>query len=491
LSLKNKTVSGLTWSFAGDLIEKIIVFIVGIILARLLTPREYGLVGMVTIFIVLTQPFINSGFSQALIRKQDCTQKDFSTVFYFNLLVGLVFYVLLFFAAPLISKFFKEPQLTLLTRVIGIIIIIDAATLIQTTILTKNIDFKKQTYILVSSSLLSGGLGIFLAFSGFGVWSLVYKTIAQHAIRSALLWYKNRWVPSRVFSKTSFKEMFGFGSNLLISAILDKVYYNIYNLIIAKFFSARDLGLYSRADMFKNMASTNISNIISRVSFPVLSNLQNDPERLSANYKKILTNTMFITLILMISIAAAAEPLILTLIGEKWADAIVYLQLLCFVGIFYPLHAMTRTLLYVYGKSRLFLNLQIVSKLLTIPAIMIGIFFGIKAMIIGMIVAGAIEYFMKAYYSGKIAGYSIKEQIKDLLPIVLLALFIGAALYLILYFLEMSPLIILIVQVVTGIGLTIVISHLFKISEYIFIKSILKEKLGDILSRRRNTIKKD
>jgi teichuronic acid exporter len=468
----------------GDFIQKAIDFIVGIILARLLSPRDYGLVGMVTIFILLTQPFINSGFSQALIRKKNCTQADFSTVFFFNLFIAVILYIVLFFAAPGISSFFNEPQLTKITRVIGLIIIIEGATLIQTTILTKEINFKRQTQITIFSSLISGTLGIYLAFKGYGVWSLVYRTITQQVLSSAFLWFKNRWRPIWEFSKASFKGMFGFGSNLLISAIMDSVYFNIYNLVIAKYFSARTLGLYTRADMFKNMASANISDIIGRVSFPVLSNLQNEPERLADNYKKILTSIMFITLILMVGMAAIAKSLILTLIGEKWIEAIAYLQLLCFVGIFYPLHAMTRTLLYVSGKSRLFLNLQIVTKLLTIPAIIIGVFFGIKAMIIGMIVAGAIEYLMKAFFSGKIVGYPLAQQIKNLSSAFLLAILIGVSLFLLDYLLTTSPLITLIIQVCLGAILTIGLSEFFKISEFIFIKETIKDNVRRILNNR-------
>ncbi|NLD46825.1 MAG: lipopolysaccharide biosynthesis protein [Clostridiaceae bacterium] len=476
-SLKQKTVSGLTWSFSGDIIDKAIVFVVGIILARLLSPREYGLVGMVTIFIVLTQPFINSGFSQALIRKQDCTETDFSTVFYFNLVIGVLLYFILFFTAPFISAFFKEPQLTKITRVIGLIIVIDAATLIQTTILTKEINFKRQTQITISSTLISGVLGISLAYNGYGVWSLVFKTIAFHGFKSALLWYQNRWKPILKFSWTSFKQMFGFGSNLLISAILDKVYYNIYNLVIAKFFSARDLGLYSRADMFKNMIAVNISEVAGRVSFPVLAKLQNESDSLSVNYKKILTSIMFITSILLISIAASAEPLILTLIGEKWIDSIAYLQLLCFVGIFYPLHVMTRTLLFVYGKSRMFLKLQIVTKMLSVPAIILGIIYGIKIMIIAMIAASAIEYLIKAFYSGRIVGYPVGRQLKDLMPGFIIAIFIGSCLFFLDFFLHAKPIIILIIQICLGIILTIFLSKFFRIPEFKFIVDIIDEKI--------------
>jgi len=484
VDLKQKTVSGLTWNFTGNAFEKAISLVVGIILARLLTPREYGLVGMVTIFIVLTQPFINSGFSQALIRKQDCDQKDFSTVFYFNLFVGLLIYVILYFTAPFISTFFKEPQLTKLTRVIGTIVIIDAFTLIQTTILTKEINFKKLTQINIASISVSGVIGIYLAYKGFGVWSLVYRAISQHILRSAFLWTGNRWMPSRVFSIRSFKEMFGFGSNLLVTAIIDKLYYNIYNLVIAKFFSAKELGLYSRADMFKSLASTQISEIIAVVAFPALSRLQNEPERLSDNYKKILNSTMYVVLILLLIIAASAESLVLTLIGEKWIESVIYLQLLCFVGIFYPLNAMARTLLYVYGKGRLTLKLEIITKLFMIPAVLTGIFLGIKAMIVAMIIVSAAEYILKAFYSGRLIGYSVLSQFKDLSASFFIAISVGAFLLLVDHFIDCSIAVKFILQIGLGTILTVSVSEIFKIREYMFIKENLIDIIKGLLNKK-------
>lgn len=484
MNLKERTIRGLAWSFIGDIADKAIAFVIGIVLARLLSPREYGLVGMATIFIVLTRPFINSGFRQALIRKTNCDDTDYSTVFYFNFFVGILTYIILFFSAPLISTFFKEPQLIKIIRLIGLIIIIDAATIIQTTMLSKELNFKRQTLINVSSEIISGLVGIYLAFKGLGVWSLVYRTLTQYALGSACYWYLNRWKPKKVFSKSSFKEMFGFGSNLLITGIIEQFYYNIYNLIIAKFFSARELGLYSRADMFKDMASTNLSEIVGRVIFPVLVNFQNEPERLASNYKKILTTILFITSILMACMAASAKYLVLTLIGEKWVDSIGYLQLLCFVGIFYPLHALMRTLLYVSGKSRLFLYLQIFSKLLAIPTIIIGIFFGIKIMIAGMIIAAAIEYLVKAFYSGKIINYSVWRQIGDFLPILLFSAFIGVSIYILGYFITSSPLIILIAQIIVGMILIFSFSVLFKIPQFIFMKEIATEKIRDLIKNK-------
>ena len=483
MSLKQKTVSGLTWNFTGTFIDQAIAFVVGIILARLLTPREYGLVGMVTIFIILTEPFINSGFSQALIRKPKCTQTDFSTVFFFNFFVGILLYAILFYSAPYISIFFEEPQLTKITRVIGLIIILDAAGLIQTTILTREVNFKLQTKIKIISSIISGSIGILLAYKGFGVWSLVYKKIISSALISSLLWLNNRWKPRLIFSFSVIKELFGFSSKLLLSGILDKVYYNIYNLVIGKYFSAKELGLYTRAKNFKDIGSEQVSDIISRVAFPILSSIQGEPKRLKENYIKIVTSTMFIVLSLMFILCAVSESLILTLIGEKWADSIIYLQLLSFVGIFYPMYSLTRSLLFVYGKSGLNLRLQILTKAMAIPTIVVGVIYGIKYMIIAMILTAFLEFLVKAYYSGKLIGYSVFSLLKDLSSSFLLALSVGACLFVLQFLLHTPPVITLVVQGISGATLLIGLSELFKLQAYLFIKGVIYDKLSELIKR--------
>jgi teichuronic acid exporter len=488
ISLKQKTISALSWSFAGKFAGEAIAFVIGIILARLLSPREYGLIGMVLIFTILTQPFIDSGFSQALIRKKNCADTEFSTVFYFNLMVGIFLYSMIYLAAPYISTFFNEPQLTGITRVIGLIIIIDAATITQKTILIKDVNFKLQTQIGLSASLLSGIIGIVLALMGFGVWSLVYKIMADHIIKSLLLWVNNRWKPQRIFSLAVLKDLFGFSSKLLASDILDKVYYNIYNLVIARYFSAKDLGLFTRAKMFKDFIAQSLSERVGTVSFPVLATIQDEPKRLKATYKRIFTSINFIVWVALLVLAAIAEPLIITLIGVQWIDSVIYLQLLCFVGVFYPIHALSKNILFVYGKSGLYFRLQIFTKALAVPAILIGILFGIKYMILAMIVGGLIEFIVKAYYSGKIVNYSVMSQIKDLVPTLLLATTIGITLYTVNIFSNTAPIITLVIQGSIGLILFLGLSELFKIREYLYIKEVAFSQLKKMVLRKKETV---
>jgi len=449
----------------------------GIVLAWLLSPREFGLIGMIMIFITISQSLINSGFSSALIRKKDCTQADYSTVFFYNLAVGIGFFFALNCFAPAISRFFREPDLKPILNVLSIVLIIDSLTLIQVTILIKRIHFKLQTRISLIASLASGLTAIAMAYAGFGVWSLVSQLICRQVFNSFFLWIWNQWKPSLIFSKRSFKELFGFGSKILLSGLIDTAYQNVFYLVIGKLYSARELGFYARADAFKNMASTNLHNIIARVSYPALSSIQDDIPRLRANYQRLIRSTMFITFNLMLGMAGLAEAMTITLIGEKWRPSIIYLQMLCFVGMMYPLHALNLNMLQVQGRSDLFLKLEIIKKVLAVPVIIIGVFWGIKAMIVGMMVNALIAYYLNSYWSGRMIGYSFKEQLKDVAPSFFLALLMGGFVFAVGYFLPCSYFIKAIVQLISGTVFVILACELLQLREYHYIKSLILDSI--------------
>jgi teichuronic acid exporter len=477
MSLKKKTISGLTWSFIDSFANQGLTFVIGIILARLLSPEEFGLIGMLAIFIAISQSFIDSGFGQALIRKQHCTVQDYSTVFYYNLLIGLLFYFILFFSAGTISIFFDKPQLKILAQVMGINLIIGSVGLIQQAILIKNIDFKLQAKISIISSLVSGVVGIGMAFGGWGVWSLVWRSLSQNLCMTGLLWVWNRWKPKIIFSVTSFKELFGFGSKLMISGLIDTVYKNVYYLIIGKFYSAKELGYYTRANNFSMLPAQILTDMIQRVSYPALSTLQDDQTRLKMAYKKLIKSTMLISFVLMLGLTAVAGPLVITLIGEKWSFSVIYLQLLCFVAMLYPLHALNLNMLKVRGRSDLFLRLEIIKKVLVIPTIIIGVFFGVKIMIIGMIVYSIFAYFLNSYWSGKMVKYPSKEQIADIMPAFAIALVMGLSVYFVGLFLPFKPAIVLFIQILFGCSIFFISTKVIKLDSYMEIKGIIKEKL--------------
>ena len=480
MTLKDLTVSGLMWSTIESVGLRGITFLFGIILARLLTPEEYGLIGMMTIFIAVSQTFVNSGFSQALIRKKNCTDSDYSTVFYFNIVVALFFYFVLFFFAPTISRFFSEPQLIELLRVLGIILVINAFSLIQTVTLTKRIDFKLLTKISMISSIASGVIAIMLAYKGFGVWSLVIRAITLGVFKSILLWVWNSWRPKYIFCMTSFKELFSFGSKLMISGLLDTFYKNFYYFIIGKYYSATELGYYSRAKQFSALPSQNLQQIIRRVTYPVLATMQHDPERLKRSFRTTIRSTAFLCFVIMLLMAAVAEPMVLSLIGEQWQPCVVYLRLLCFIGMLYPLHAMNLNMLLVQGRSGLILKIEILKKVLMIPVIYLGISIGIKPMLWGMLGTSLVCYYINSYWSGKFIGYSFWDQLKDILPSFSVSGFMAIIVYTIGTIMNTEPIITFGSQVIIGLTLIIVFSEFIKLHDYMYIKSLIVDKFSSM-----------
>ena len=478
-TLKQKTISGLTWSFVDNFSQTGITFVISIVLARLIPPSEFGLIGLTGIFFAISMSFINSGFGTALVQKKACTNVDYSTVFYFNLAVGFLFYWILFFSAPAISRFFNEPQLIQIMQVLSIILVIDSLTIIQRTILIKQINFKLQTKISIVASIVSGIVGIIMAYRGFGVWSLVTRQICMQALNSSLLWIWNGWRPLLVFSKQSFSELFSFGYKLLLSGLIDTIFQNIYLMIIGRFYSAQELGFYTRAKHFQALPSENFTNIIGRVSFPVLVQMKDDKIALKRNYRILIKSTMFITFVSMMGMAAVAESMIIVLIGEPWRQSIIYLQMLCFVGMMFPLHALNLGMLTVQGRSDLFLGLEIIKKFLVVPVVIIGIFLGIKAMIAGMIVTTQLAYFINSYWSGRLIGYSMKDQVIDILPSFLLAVTMGFLVLSVGWMLPFGNFFTLVIQVITGATIVLIISEMLKVDAYLYIKQILLSKIKD------------
>lgn len=471
--LKQKTIKSLFWSFTDNFMTQGANFLVGIILARLLSPKEFGLIGMITIFIILSQVFVDSGFNQALIRKKAFRQEDYSTVFYFNLAVGTLFYMALFFSANAISVFYNEPQLGVLVRVMGLVLFINAASMIHRVILTKNINFKLQTKISIISSTASGVLGVWMAYSGWGVWSLVWKTISQNLIATILLWLWNTWRPALTLSVESFKEMFGFGSKLLAASLIDEAFNNAYYVVVGKFYSASDLGFFSRADQFQKLFTSNMTSVIQRVSYPVLSSIQDDRSRLRNGYKKLIKNSMFLSFFFMFGMAAMSEAMIVTMLGSKWLPAVPYLQLLCFSGVLHPLHALNLNILNVCGRSDLFLQLEIIKKVLMVSTIIIGIYLGIKLMIVSRIVVSILSYFINVFWSGKLIKYPPSEQLRDIVPAFLGATAMGLFLFIVGESVHLNPLMTFFIQCLMASIIAFLFARMFRLEAYLELKELL------------------
>lgn len=415
-SLKSKTVKGTLWSSVERFSVQGIMFVVMIIMARMLTPEDYGLVGMITIFVAVSQSLIDSGFSQALIRKQDRTETDNSTVFYFNIAVGAALYTILFLCAPIISDFYGEPQLTPVTRAIGLCIVFNSLAVVQRALLTVRLDFKTQAKATLIGAVVSGAAGVTMAYTGFGVWAIVTQQVVNLALVTLFLWVFSHWKPIWAYSWKSFRELFSFGSKLLASGLIDTLYRNMYLIVIGKVFKASDLGYYTRAHQFSDFASSNITGIFQRVSYPVLCTIQDDDTRLADVYRRLLKVSAFVIFPLLMGLAAVARPLVITFLTEKWLSAATLLVPLCFAGMWYPVHAINLNLLQVKGRSDLFLRLEIIKKALGVAMLCITLPMGLLPMCWGMLANSIISLVINTHYTGRLIHLGFLAQMRDLLP---------------------------------------------------------------------------
>ena len=475
-SLKDKTVKGTFWSAADAFLGQGVTFIVGLVLARLLTPEEYGLVGIVLIFTTILSGVVDCGFSNALIRKKDTTNDDYNVMFIVNMAISIVLFTALFIGAPSIAEFFSRPELVPLMRTTGLVLIFQALSITQTTILTKQIDFKTKTKASVASAVISGIIGITMAYMGYGVWALVGQRLSVTLIYTLCMWALIRWCPKLKFNKESFHYMWGFGWKLMLSGILNNIWNQLYPLVVGKFYSPSSLGQYTRSEQYASIFSMNLTTIIQRVSYPVLSEIQDDKERMVAGYRKIIKLTMFVTAILMFFIAAISEPFIYCLIGPQWHEAATYLPLISINMSLYPLHAINLNMLQVQSRSDIFLYIEIIKKFISIGPLCLGIFIGIRCMLISSILTGIISFFINSYYTGKKLNYSSWKQLQDIIPDYAIATTIALSVYFLKY-LPLSYFIIFPLQIGIGIIVFFLICETTKIQEYFELKVISKKTL--------------
>ena len=478
-SLRNKTVSGVGWSAADAFLGPGVTFIVGLVLARLLSPDEYGLIGIVTIFTTILSGFVDCGFSNSLIRKQDVSNNDYNTMFIVNLVMSLLMYFLLYAGAPLIAQFFEREQLVSLVRITGLLLIIQAFSIVQYTVLSKRIDFKTKTKVSVFSAAASGVIGIAMALAGFGVWSLVGQQLMRQFLYTVGLWIYIHWTPSFSFSKESFRYMWGFGWKLMISGLLDRLWNQLYQVVVGKFYSPYSLGQYSRSKEYASIFSSNLNSIVQRVSYPVLSLVQNDQERMVRGYRKVIKITMFVTAVIMISMGAIADPLIYCFIGPQWHEAATYLPLICVSMSLYPLHSINLNMLQVQNRTDIFLYLEIIKKAIAIGPICLGIFINIYWMLIGTVITGIIAFFLNSNYTGKKLGYTSWMQLKDIAPSYGLAFIIALSVYFF-KFLPISNWIILPIQICVGVIVFFVICEHTQMEEYVEVKSMVTQFLSKL-----------
>lgn len=478
-SLKDKTVKGVGWSAADAFLAQGVSFIVGLVLARLLSPEEYGLIGIVLIFTTILLSVVDCGFSNALVRKLKVTEEDYDTLFIFNILISFAMYGLLYASAPIIANFFDLPQLVTLTRVMGLLLIFQSLSIVQYTILSRDVDFKTKTKASLISAIISGVLGIVMALQGYGVWSLVYQQLSRQLLYSLFLWIFIKWWPKLSFSIDSFKYMWGFGWKLLVSGLLDKIWSQLYQVVVGKFYSPATLGQYSRSKEYANIFSSNLTTIVQRVSFPVLSQVQDDKERMVNAYRRVIKTTMFVTATIMISMGAISEPLIYCLIGPQWHQAATFLPLICISMSLYPLHAINLNMLQIQNRTDIFLYLEIIKKIIAVGPICLGIFINIYWMLLGTIITGIIAFFLNSYYTGKKLNYSSWMQLRDVAPSYGVAVIIAISVYFFKY-LPLSNWIILPIQIIVGIAVFFAFCEKTQMEEYVEVKGMVKQYLSKI-----------
>ncbi len=463
--LKKETKKGVIWSAVQRFSTQGIQFLTTLVMARMLTPAEYGTIGMLSIFLAISSVFIDSGFVNALTRKQDRTHADICTVFYFNITISLIAFSVLFFAAPYIAAFYNMAELELVLRILGLSLILNSFSAVQATLLTINLDFKVQARINVTALIISAIIGIIMAYHGFSYWALVAQALVSCSINALLFWHHSKWRPTLIFSTKSFKEMFGFGSKLLASSLLDSVYGNLYSMVIGKIFSADVLGNYSRAESYANFPSNSLTGIMQRVTYPVLCKMQNQEEDLAHTYRKFLRLSAFIIFPLMMGLSALSYPFIILLIGEQWSVSATMLRILCFSLMWYPIHAINLNILLVKGRSDLSLRLEIIKKIIGVSILVCAIPFGIIALCYSRIVMSLLALIVNTYYTDKLINLGFLKQIRELMPTILIS-FTMFALILMLNCISTNLYVQTIIGIVAGFAFYTIASYLFNRNEW-------------------------
>ena len=474
---KTKIITSLLWKFIERIGTQGIQFIVMIILARFLLPEDFGLIVVVTIFISIATVITQSGFNTALIQAKKIDGIDLSSVFYLNLFIATILYITLFFLSPYIASFFEQPQLTLVLRILSISLFFGAFNSIQHTIIARGMQFKKLFVSSLSGTILSGIIGITMAYSNLGIWALVMQQLLFHFIMTVTLWYTVKWRPQLSFSMERLGRLFSFGWKLLLSSLIDTIYSNIKNLIIGKQFSTSTLGFYNRGEQFPSVIVNNINGSILAVIFPALSSQQDNVKRMKEMMRRAIVTSSFIVFPMMIGLAVIAEPLVKVLLTEKWLPAVPFLQIFCAIYALWPIHTANLQAINALGRSDIFLKLEIIKKLLGILILIITISHGVYAIAIGSIVSGIISSFLNAYPNIILLNYSIKEQFSDLCPSLLISLIMGGVIYTI-HWLDLPDIMTIFVQVFFGVILYIGLAKLFRLECYTYLFMTIKELIG-------------
>lgn len=472
---KEKVLSGVLWRYAERMGVQIVGFVISLFLARLLSPEMYGVVAQVNIFVVILNVFVSSGLGTALIQKKDSDNVDFSTIFYFQIVFSVFLYVILFFCAPLIASFFNNQELVAVVRVLGLAVVLFGINNVQRAYVSKTLQYKRYFFSTLVGTVVSGIVGVILAFMGFGVWAIVIQTLTNAVLDILVLWFTVKWRPILKFSFSSLKRMVSFGWKLLISDLINNLYSNLYTIIIGKSFSAEDLGYYNKAYQFPNIIVSNLTGPIQGALLPAISAHQDDKERSRSMLRRAVKTTTYILFPMMMGMAAVAEPMVNLLVGEKWLPCVPMLQISCITLAFWPVQLANQQAINALGRSDIFLKLEIIKKAIGIAIIIFSIQYGLYAMLFGKAISSIIDSIINAVPNKKLLGYGYSSQIKDMLPSVLLSFVMGAGVYAITLF-NLNMYVTLVIQILVGAVVYIVLSKLFRVEAFQYLWNMVREK---------------
>ncbi len=477
-NLRSKVFGGLFWRFAERVGAQGVAFVVSIVLARLLDPDVYGAIALVTVFTSIMNVFIDSGLGSALIQKKDADDTDFSSVFYFNVVACCVLYLCMFIAAPFIAEFYHDSTLTPIIRVLSLTLVLSGVKNIQHSYVARHMQFKRFFFATLGGTIGAAIIGITMAYMGYGVWALVAQHIFNTLVDTIILWITVKWRPKKVFSWERLKGLLTYGWKLLVSALLDTVYNNLRQLIIGRMYSPADLAFYNRGKQFPNMIIENTNSSINSVLFQTMSKVQDDRSRLKEMTRRSIKTSTFIMAPLMMGMAFCAEPIVRLLLTDKWLECVPYMRIFCITSMFLPIHTANLNAIKAMGRSDIFLKLENIKKIVGLVLLLSTMWFGVMAMAYSLLLGTFLGMIINSWPNRMLLEYKYKDQMKDILPCVLLSVGMGICVYFLQY-LGLNSLITLIIQIPVGAVIYIVFSKMFKIESYSYLIDIIKQRLAD------------
>lgn len=479
---KNSTLKNFVWRFAERCGAQLVTFIVSIVLARILAPEDYGQIALITVFTTIMQVFVDSGLGTALIQKKDADDLDFSSVFYFNFVICLILYVVMFVTAPFIAGFYGNSSLTSIIRVISLTIVISGVKGIQQSYVSRNMMFKRFFYSTLGGTVFSAFFGIVLAYAGFGVWAIVAQQLSNTAIDTLILWLTVKWRPKRMFSWVRLKGLLSFGWKMLASSLLDTVYNNIRSLIIGKMYSSSDLAYYDQGKKFPNVIVTNINTSIDSVLLPTMASAQDHAGRVKSMTRRAIKTSTYIMAPLMMGLAFCAEPIVGLVLTDKWLPCVPFLRIFCVTYMFYPIHTANLNAIKAMGRSDLFLKLEIVKKVVGIALLLSTMWFGVMAMAYSLLISSILSQIINSWPNRKLLRYGYLEQLKDILPGIALAVLMGCCVNLVELF-HLTNIVTLLIQIPLGALIYIIASALLHLESFEYMMDLIRPMIRKAIRR--------